>query len=139
MCMTHFKNKSAFGLLEVLFALVVFGIVTAPLFVLYGDVFRSVVKLSDRAEHMIMAQQLLMTARREQAPTDKTFTASKRDAAQGIVIEYQLAQIEKMPEFKDFPGLCKETLTITWNEVGVQKRDELVTFLFKPALIEPAS
>lgn len=129
--MIHSKNhKSGFTLIEVLMAMTITALVLTPIFLIYETVMQRVGVSSKAYDMIVLAKKLLYEAHQKQEQHAQTFSLEKTE--NDITLVYSLAQgVEQKSSLASLIGLHKEMVTLSWNERGQKKREQLVTFVYK--------
>ncbi len=126
-------HKAGFTLLETLIAVAIIGVLLSPLLITQGSLLRAVAQQVRAFERILDAKNFLWTARLQAEKQDKPeFTMDKTVPDRQLTLKYQVAPIDKKSALKDFKHVYRERVELTWQQDGRTKKDELVTFVFKP-------
>jgi len=132
--MIHSKNHNRYGftLIETLLAIAIAGTVLTPIFILYGSIMQRVNKGFHTCTAFLFGKQVLHHARQKQEPQANTFTLEEKNESFGITAHYSLQQnSNKQSQLANIEGLHTEVVTLTWTEHNQEKKDFLVTFVYK--------
>ena len=133
-CIIHFKNERGFTILEVMFALVIVGLVLAPALAMQFNLVRKIITTAGRSERFGLAKNFVVIVH-EQQVADPTIKQSNRtELVPPTTLNYQLKSIENNPALAQLPGLHIEVVEISWTSLVGKQHDQLVTFLFRPEL-----
>jgi prepilin-type N-terminal cleavage/methylation domain-containing protein len=133
--MIHFKNhnRSGFTLIEVMFAVLVLGLVLIPLVGNQMTIVTRVIRAS---------LQLQRTSALAYFLTDSTVKASRSEVKEktqkkiddpAMELTFELKKIEGDKKFKRYPDIYLQKAVGKWQENGKPQTDTMISFLFKPA------
>lgn len=126
------KHKCGFTLVEVMLAMMIAGLVLSPIFSIFASVLQRVNKSSRRYDIAILCKNFLYEARQKQEPEAHEFSLEKKEIAFDATLTYSLEKgISQTSSLKSLQGLHKETVTISWQENGQKKQDQLIAFVYK--------
>ena len=129
--MMHFKNEG-FTLIEAMFAVLILGMVLAPLFVLENSVLQGVGTATEKFNQWLAAQNFLYEARRSQPKEATEFSLEKKEKEPVIQLKYNLKPISDPSALKKKKNLYQETVTAT-GPLKKGPSQDLTCFRFKPA------
>lgn len=132
--MIRFKNHKKFGftLMEVMLAMMIIGIILAPIFSLHQMIMQRMSKSSKRLYALLAGKTLLYQARQEQDAQALEFTRDKKFEEASVDAKYTLQKIaDSKSSLTQFEGLCKETIVLQWSELGKQQDEKLIAYVYK--------
>lgn len=133
--MMHFKsrnNKTGFTLVETMLAMVIVGIVLTPVFLLFGTIQQRMNKQNKQFYALLSGKQLLYEARQKQTPDAHEFTLDKKLEESGTTLKYVLQKsVDAKSSLASLDGLHKEVVTIDWPEMGQNRQEKIVAYVYK--------
>ncbi len=126
----RFKNKG-FSLIETLMAIVVIGLVLAPLFVQESLIFNSVSDMAHRFRRFLFAQQFLYDARRAQPVAARDFSLDRREENPPMQIKYRLMPVPEQSVLARKKTVCREQVSAA-DSGRDGARELIINFVFKP-------
>lgn len=131
--MMNSKNHNCgFTLVEVILSLAITGLVLTPIFIIHGGVLERVGRTSQAFDVIMYCKELFYEARKKQEPDAQEFTLEKGMVDFNGTRTYRLEKsINQKSSLASITGLHKESVTMTWTDLGEKKREELVTFVYK--------
>lgn len=129
--MMNIKNHNGFTLVETLVALLITAIIFVPLFSLFNSVIFSVGLQSARIEKILYAKEFLHQSQ-ILAKQEQSFTAQETSDPQKGILRYERKPVQTPSVFGSQTHLVREEVTISWQKLGKQKSETLVTFMFVP-------
>jgi len=130
--MIHFKNHSAFTLIETMFAIAITAIVLTPLFILQGSILQQVSRASHKIERIFLAQQFMYEAKRAMPFDTRKFTLEKKIDNPTTFLKYETKLIPPQSSLAQINDLYIEHVTISWKDGTQQKQNKIVNFVYKP-------
>lgn len=130
--MTHFKNHSAFTLIEAMFAIAITAIVLTPLFILQGIVLQQISRASYKVERIFLAQQFMYEAKRAMPLDTREFTLEKKIDNPPTFLKYEIRPISPQSSLAQINDLYIEYVTILWKDETQHKQNKIVNFVYKP-------
>lgn len=125
------KVQNGFSILEVLIALSIAMLLIAPLFNLQGFIMRQTGRMSDTTRRTLAAQEFLITTRAQVPKAVYEFSQEKKVPSLDLTLTYSLQEIDKQSSLAKQGHLYHETVTMTYQENNITKRDYLVSFVYK--------
>ncbi len=132
--MMRFKNhKYGFTLVEAMLSMMIIGVVLSPILLLFGTIMQRVSKSSEHMYAILWGKQLLGEAREKQEVDAQEFTLDKKREESSAQLKYVLEKgVDQKSSLAPYAGLHREIVSIMWTDyLGVQHRDELVTYVYK--------
>ena len=126
------KSHNGFTLIEVLFSMMIAGLVLTPIFLMFGSIMNRVNKSSRAYDYIILCKNFLSEARQKQESDAQEFSLEKKENAFDATLTYSLDKgMDQKSTLKALQGLHREIVTIAWQENGQKKREQLVSFVYK--------
>jgi prepilin-type N-terminal cleavage/methylation domain-containing protein len=141
--MMYFKNHKffllsndatvrGFTLIEVMLALVIAASTLVPIFLMFSTILQRVNKSSRKYEMCLLAKNFLSEARQKQEVDAQHFSLEKKEIDFDATLSYALEkEVSQSSALKSLPGLHPEIVTVSWQENGQKKQEQLVTFVYK--------
>jgi len=129
--MIHFKNHSAFTLIETMFSIAITAIVLTPLFILQGTVLQQISRASLKIERVFLAQQFMHEAKRAMPLDTREFTLEKKIDNPTTLLKYEIRPISPQSSLAQINNLYIEYVTISWKDGTEQKQNKIVNFVYK--------
>jgi prepilin-type N-terminal cleavage/methylation domain-containing protein len=127
-----FRNRSGFTLVEVMLAMMIAGMVLTPIFLMYSTIMQRVNKSSRGYEMLLLCTNFLHEARQKQESAAQDFSLEKKEIDFDATLTYSLGKgVPQTSSLKSLQGLHQEVVTISWQENGQKKQDQLVAFVYK--------
>ncbi len=121
-----------FTLVEVMLAMMIAALTFTPVFMMYTAIIRRVSKSSRAYEYILLCKNFLSEARQKQEPEAQDFSLEKKEIDFDATLTYSLDKgVSQASVFKSLQGLHKETVTVSWQENGQKKQEQLVAFIYK--------
>jgi len=130
--MIHFKNHSAFTLIEAMFAIAITAIVHTPLFILQGTILQQVSRASHKIERIFLAQQFMHEAKSTMPFDTREFTLEKKIDNPPTLLKYKIRPIPPQSSLTQINDLYIESVTISWKDETQPKQNKTVNFVYKP-------
>jgi len=130
--MMHFKNHSAFTLIEAMFAIAITAIVLTPLFILQGTILQQTSRASHKIERIFLAQQFMYEAKRTMPLDTREFTLEKKIDNPTTFLKYEIKPIPSQSSLAQINDLYIEYVTISWKDETQKKQSKIVNFIYKP-------
>ena len=130
--MIHFKNHSAFTLIEAMFAIAITAIVLTPLFILQGTMLQQISRASHKIERIFLAQQFMYEAKRATPLDTREFTLEKKIDSPTTFLKYEIKPVPPQSSLAQINDLYIEYVTISWKDETHQKQNKIVNFVYKP-------
>jgi prepilin-type N-terminal cleavage/methylation domain-containing protein len=131
--MMHFKNlKPGFTLIEVMLAMMIAALTFTPVFMMYAAIIRRVSTSSRNYEYLLLCKNFLNEARQKQEAGAQDFSLEKKEIDFDATLTYSLEKgVPQKSTLKDLQGLHKELVTVSWQENGQKKQEQLIAFVYK--------
>lgn len=131
--MIHSKNhKSGFTLIEVMLAMMIAALTLTPVFMMYAAIIARVGKSSRAYEYILLCKNFLSEARQKQEAEAQEFSLEKKDVDFDAMLTYSLEKgISQTSVFKSLQGIHREIITVSWQENGQKKQEQLIAFVYK--------
>jgi len=132
--MIHFKNNSnGFTLLEVLFALVILASILTPLILNQTRFLGRLGFQSELLARTYAGEKFMLDAHLKFEQDNQQRTVLKSIDDPQSTLRSHITDPSKRIK-KEFNELYKQEVAIEWEEDGVKRKDNLITFLFLPEL-----
>jgi prepilin-type N-terminal cleavage/methylation domain-containing protein len=124
--------SGGFTLVEVMLAMTIAGLTFAPIFLMYTMIIKRVSKSSRTYDYIILCKNFLNEARQKQELDAQTFSLEKKEIEFDASLTYSLEKgVGQQSTLKSLQGLHPEMVTISWQENGQKKQEQLVAFVYK--------
>lgn len=131
--MMHSNKTQGFTLIETLLALVVMGLMFAPLFVTQGSILQGVGRNSRLYERIVAAKNFLVQSNFALAHGAKQRTLEKRIENPDARLVYTRSELSSDSRVGDrFQHIVVDRVAITWDDAGTSRSDALVMFVYNP-------
>lgn len=130
--MSFKNNESGFSFVEVLAALVIAALVLIPIFVTQGTMLSSVARRSRNLVRIFAAEQFMTNSAFIQTPEKTTITLEKKVDDPETFLVYEVKEVSKESVLGKLPDLYAHKVQARWKQEGQEKKESLVTFMFKP-------
>lgn len=131
--MMNFKSKTkGFSLIEVLLAFAIVALVLTPIFITQGSLLTSVVRRSYNMARIFFAEQFMINSGFSLSPDNITVTIEKKLDNPETFVTYTVKAVSPESPFAKLPDLYVQKVQLRWQQENQERKDYLVSFLFKP-------
>jgi prepilin-type N-terminal cleavage/methylation domain-containing protein len=130
--MIHFKNNHGFTLIEVLLAIAIVAMSMSTIFVLQMASMRSITRYSRLIERFIQAKNFFLESRAAISDTTRELVLEKMVKKPDLKLKYEIKGVSSDSPLKKFRDIRTEMVTLQWYDGNRERKDTLVTFIFKP-------
>lgn len=132
--MIHFKNlnhSQGFTFIEVALAVLMLGIMLTAALGLQQSSFTSILKYSERLQHILLLKNVLFDAAFARAQNQGYDHLEKKEDETSL--HYATKKISENSSLRTFENVFIETAQTTWAGVLRTTTESLIHFVFKPA------
>ena len=129
--MMRFKNNAGFSIIEAMMAITIIGMVLAPVFVLETNVFEAVGRLAQGFHRIVLSQQFMFTAFKEQPAGSKEFKRERTQENPIATMRYTFAPVNKKSSLATLNEMYRKQVVTS----GVEKTSPegmAVQFVYQP-------
>lgn len=121
-----------FTLIEVMLAMMIAALTFAPIFMTYSMILRRLGQSSRAYDYILLCKNFLNEARQKQEPEAQDFSLEKKEIDFDATLTYSLDKgVSQSSVFNALQGIHREVVTITWQQSGQKKEEQLVAFVYK--------
>lgn len=122
------KNLSAaFSLMEVILALAIVALMVTPLLLQQSTIFDEVTRISHRLDYIYQAEQFWYETRTKMPIGATSFTLEKT-LPDSTKMVFTRGKLEVKSAFAKQEHIVQDRVTISWQEFGQNRREQLVSY-----------